>query len=105
MVNKYDVYLYIYMYKYNLYIIQVLEASLQGTKLRPLEDRLRYSKSNQIAVRRLQIQKTHEFYKKALEYCDIMSNKLYEERIDKFFNGIDFINYIYFCYDIILIQY
>lgn len=66
----------------------VLEAALSGVKLRSFNERIKRSKSNAIAIRRLQVNREFkEFHQRAMEFAIEMKSRPYEDRILPLFNA------------------
>ncbi|OQR92581.1 Mitochondrial Carrier (MC) Family [Achlya hypogyna] len=64
-----------------------MEAALSGVKLRPLIDRIRHSRSYEVRIQKLEVQRTPEFRKRAAEFIDSILDVPYEKRVHVIFNA------------------
>ncbi|CCI48237.1 unnamed protein product [Albugo candida] len=71
----------------NVSELHLLEATLSGVKLRPLEDRILRSRANEISIRRLQVHRTSEFQKAAHQFVQLVQDSKYEDRLERFVNA------------------
>ncbi|KAG2787517.1 hypothetical protein Pcac1_g2972 [Phytophthora cactorum] len=65
----------------------LLEAALTGVKLRPLVARVLLSRGHEVAVRKLQVERTPELQNKALQFALGSLNAPYEDNPARFFNA------------------
>ncbi|ETL78301.1 hypothetical protein L917_20856 [Phytophthora nicotianae] len=65
----------------------LLEAALTGVKLRPLVARVLLSRGHEVAVRKLQVDRTSELQNKALQFALNSLNAPYEDNPARFFNA------------------
>ncbi|KAE8999091.1 hypothetical protein PF010_g14737 [Phytophthora fragariae] len=65
----------------------VLEAALTGVKLRPLVARVLLSRGHEVAVRKLQVERSPELQHKALQFAIGSLNAPYEDNPARFFNA------------------
>ncbi|KAF4032403.1 Mitochondrial carrier protein [Phytophthora infestans] len=65
----------------------LLEASLTGVKLRPLVARVLLSRGHEVAVRKLQVDRTPDLQNKALQFALGSLNAPYEDNPARFFNA------------------
>ncbi|OQS06135.1 Mitochondrial Carrier (MC) Family [Thraustotheca clavata] len=67
--------------------LMFMEAALSGVKLRPLIDRIRHSRSFEVRIQKLEVERTPEFRKRAAEFIDSILNVPYEKRVYVIFNA------------------
>ncbi|KAL3665840.1 hypothetical protein V7S43_009264 [Phytophthora oleae] len=65
----------------------LLEAALTGVKLRPLVARVLLSRGHEVAVRKLQVDRTPELQNKAVQFALSSLNAPYEDNPARFFNA------------------
>ncbi|KAG7399104.1 hypothetical protein PHYBOEH_009682 [Phytophthora boehmeriae] len=65
----------------------LLEAALTGVKLRPLVARILLSRGHEVAIRKLQVDRTPELQQKALQFALGSLNAPYEDNPARFFNA------------------
>ncbi|KAG6622156.1 Mitochondrial Carrier (MC) Family [Phytophthora cinnamomi] len=65
----------------------LLEAALTGVKLRPLVARVLLSRGHEVAVRKLQVERSPELQTKALQFALGSLNAPYEDNPARFFNA------------------
>ncbi|KAF0696241.1 Aste57867_12999 [Aphanomyces stellatus] len=74
--------------------LMFLEAAMTGVKLRPLIDRIRYSKSYEVRIQKVEVNRTPEFRQRAAEFVQrvIAQDIPYEDRVQVLINaGADFV--------------
>lgn len=67
--------------------LYLLEATLTGVKMRPLVERLLRSKSNEVAVRQLQVARPSDFHDRAFAFANEVLDSPYEDRPRRMLNA------------------
>lgn len=67
--------------------LYLLEATLTGVKMRPLVERLLRSKSNEVAVRQLQVARSSDFHDRAFAFANEVLDSPYEDRPRRMLNA------------------